>query len=103
MADNVKKSRPIAFKTETQQLLDILINSIYSDKDVFLRELISNASDAITKLNFTMLTEHDVLDPDAVPENQVQAHQHDTGHQGADADDIDDGNIQPEELVRPNV
>ena len=72
MAENVKKSRPIAFKAETQQLLDILINSIYSDKDVFLRELISNASDAITKLNFTMLTDHDVLDPDAVPEIRVK-------------------------------
>ncbi len=72
MAENVKKSRPIAFKAETQQLLDILINSIYSDKDVFLRELISNASDAITKLNFTMLTDHDVLDEGAEPEIRVK-------------------------------
>ena len=72
MAENVKKSRPIAFKAETQQLLDILINSIYSDKDVFLRELISNASDAITKLNFTMLTEHDIVDADAKPEIRVR-------------------------------
>ncbi len=72
MAENVKKSRPIAFKAETQQLLDILINSIYSDKDVFLRELISNASDAITRLNFTMLTDHDVLDADAAPEIRVK-------------------------------
>lgn len=72
MAENVKKTRPIAFKAETQQLLDILINSIYSDKDVFLRELISNASDAITKLNFTMLTEHDILDSDAKPEIRVK-------------------------------
>ena len=72
MAENEKQSGPIAFKAETQQLLDILINSIYSDKDVFLRELISNASDAITKLNFTMLTDHDVLDADAVPEIRVK-------------------------------
>ena len=72
MAENVKKTRPIAFKAETQQLLDILINSIYSDKDVFLRELISNASDAITKLNFVMLTEHDVLDADATPEIRIK-------------------------------
>ena len=72
MAENVKKSKPIAFKAETQQLLDILINSIYSDKDVFLRELISNASDAITRLNFIMLTEHDVLDADVAPEIRVK-------------------------------
>ena len=72
MAENVKNSEPIAFKAETQQLLDILINSIYSDKDVFLRELISNASDAITKMNFTMLTEHDVLDADAEPAIRVK-------------------------------
>ena len=72
MADSVKKTKPIAFKAETQQLLDILINSIYSDKDVFLRELISNASDAITKMNFVMLTEHDVLDADVTPEIRVK-------------------------------
>ena len=72
MAENIKKTKPIAFKAETQQLLDILINSIYSDKDVFLRELISNASDAITKMNFTMLTEHDVLDADVTPEIRVK-------------------------------
>ena len=71
MAENTNNT-PIAFKAETQQLLDILINSIYSDKDVFLRELISNASDAITKLNFTMLTDHDVLDADAKPEIRVK-------------------------------
>ena len=72
MAESVKKTKPIAFKAETQQLLDILINSIYSDKDVFLRELISNASDAITKMNFVMLTDHNVLDADAAPEIRVK-------------------------------
>ena len=72
MAEQTQKEGPIAFKAETKQLLDILINSIYSDKDVFLRELISNASDAITKLNFTMLTEHDILDADAVPEIRIR-------------------------------
>lgn len=52
------------FKAETRQLLDILINSLYSDRDVFLRELISNAGDAITRLNFEMLTNSNVVDPD---------------------------------------
>lgn len=72
MAEEEKTARPIAFKAETQQLLNILINSIYSDKDVFLRELISNASDAITKLNFKMLTDNNVVDADAAPEIHVR-------------------------------
>lgn len=71
MTESTNKSQPIAFKAETQQLLSILINSLYSDRDVFLRELISNASDAITRLNFEMLTNHDVVDADAAPEIHI--------------------------------
>jgi len=53
------------FKTEIQQLLNIIINSLYSHKDIFLRELISNASDAIDKLRFKSQTEPDILGDDA--------------------------------------
>jgi molecular chaperone HtpG len=52
------------FKAETQRLLEILIHSLYTDREVFLRELISNASDALTRLNFETLTNRDVVDPE---------------------------------------
>jgi molecular chaperone HtpG len=53
------------FRAEIQQLLNILVHSLYTDREIFLRELISNASDAINRLQFEMLTHHDVVDPDA--------------------------------------
>ncbi len=48
------------FKTESKKLLDMMVNSIYTHKEIFLRELISNASDAIDKLYFRSLTDHSV-------------------------------------------
>jgi len=55
------------FRAETRQLLNILIHSLYTERDIFLRELISNASDAISRMNFELLTNKDVLDPDVEP------------------------------------
>ena len=48
------------FKTEVQHLLDLIIHSLYSNKDIFLRELIANAADAIDKARFTALTNKNI-------------------------------------------
>jgi len=58
-----QEGQPIPFKAETQQLLNILIHSLYTEREIFLRELISNASDALARLDFVMLTNRDAQDP----------------------------------------
>lgn len=54
-----------AFKAEIQQLLNILIHSLYTDREIFLRELVSNASDALNRVQFEQLTNQNVRDPDS--------------------------------------
>ena len=65
MSEDNSKPESMPFRAETRQLLDILIHSLYTDREIFLRELISNASDALTRMNFEMLTNRNILDPEA--------------------------------------
>ena len=63
----------LSFQAETKKLLDIVIHSLYTDKDIFLRELISNASDALDRLRFESLTNNDLLSDDEELEIRIDA------------------------------
>lgn len=60
-----------AFQAETSELLNLVINSLYTKKEVFLRELVSNASDALDKARIKSLTDHDLLGEDTDLEIQI--------------------------------
>ena len=66
-----EKSTTHAFQAEVKQVLDIVAHSIYKDKDIFLRELVSNASDALEKMRYTQLTEKSVFEPERALEIDV--------------------------------
>lgn len=65
MTQESNKAQSFEFKAEIQQLLNILVHSLYTEREIFLRELISNAADALNRIKFEMLTNQDVVDPDA--------------------------------------
>src|SRR5262245_56177092 len=54
-------TQELGFKAEVQKLLELMIHSVYSDREVFLRELISNSADALDKVRFLGLTRSDLV------------------------------------------
>ena len=62
MAEQMLEENSFEFQTDVKMLLDLVTHSLYSHKDIFLRELISNASDAIDKVRFESLTNPELLE-----------------------------------------
>lgn len=59
------QTETLGFQTEVKQLLQLMIHSLYSNKEIFLRELVSNAADAADKLRFEALTQPSLLEDDS--------------------------------------
>ena len=66
----MSKAEKLEFQTEVSQLLKLMINSVYSEKEVFVRELVSNASDACDKLRYLATTKEKLIKDD--PNFKVQ-------------------------------
>ena len=64
MSDKNKKVENLSFQAEVSKLLDLVANSLYSEREIFLRELISNANDACEKLRYEALSKKDILEND---------------------------------------
>ncbi len=71
MAQETPNTETLEFRTEVQQLLNILAHSLYTEREIFLRELISNASDALHRIQFELLTDRAGVDPDAPLEIRI--------------------------------
>ncbi|TYO95309.1 molecular chaperone HtpG [Desulfallas thermosapovorans] len=71
------KQQTMEFQAEVKQLLDIVINSLYTDREIFLRELVSNAADALEKLRYRTITDKEVADPDLPLEITIEVNEQD--------------------------
>jgi molecular chaperone HtpG len=74
MTADTEQPTPVkhAFQAEVTQVLDLVIHSLYSHKEIFLRELVSNASDALDKLRFTALTDTELMGSDPTLEIRIR-------------------------------
>ncbi len=72
MSDTSKQNEKFTFQAEVAQVLDIVINSLYTDKEIFVRELISNAADALEKVRHLTLIEKEIRDKDAPLEIRIE-------------------------------
>ncbi len=67
------KKKTLKFKAEVAQLLDIVVNSLYTDREIFIRELISNASDALEKMRHLSLTKSEITGSDIPLEIRIES------------------------------
>ncbi len=74
MATTTANAETHSFQTEVQQLLHLMIHSLYSHKEIFLRELIANASDATDKLRFAAVQDASLMEDGEEPEGMIIFH-----------------------------
>src|SRR5215510_9492771 len=67
------KTETFQFQAEARQVLDLMIHSLYTNKEIFLRELISNASDALDRLRFEALSRPELIGPDEQLEISIES------------------------------